>query len=124
MKHLSTILLSVVMLTACSKSADKSASRATASIAPSITSAIASVIYEAGDEKVSFAVNLVADSTTVDDVTLYLYPSKMRWQVLKPSTGMYTMYDHIGQYRSGTQYNFTFHMHDGTTVDIKPFAIP
>lgn len=123
MKRFPLLAITILSLSSCRKSDNTTASSAITT-KPSIVSVTAFKAYSGSNQSVGFTVDLIADSTKVDDVRLYLYPAKFRWEVSRPSTGTYSMYDNIGDYEAGAKYNFIFHMHDGTTIETTPFSLP
>jgi hypothetical protein len=91
---------------------------------PSIVSVKPYAVYSGSNESAAFDVDLISDSTVVEKVDLFLVPDLRRWTVTSPSTGRYTMYDHIGDYDRGSHYYFVFTKKNGTTVKTDTFMIP
>ncbi len=121
MKYL--LILSIVFFS-CSKKSDTITQSEPAD--PYIKSCTFSPIFEAGENHPMFNVSLFSDSSKVDKVVLFISPSTLRWQVLKPSTGNYIMYDHVGKYptyAASIYYYFVFYKKDGTVISTTPFQV-
>lgn len=121
-------LLFVALLFTISCSKPKVAERqaTTTTTGPSITSVKFFPVYSGANASVEFDVTLISDSSIVSKVDLYLSPNSQRWEVLKPVSGTYKMFDHVGDYPTyadGYFYYFSFTEKDGTVINTKPFQV-
>lgn len=124
MKKLIPILILIVSLSACKKESLSTAS--VESKDPSITSVSFAPVYAGSNASVKFTVNLSSDSNSVEKVSLYLAPGELRWEAMRPTTGKYTMYDHVGDYPTFEQnyfYYFVFTKKDGTKITSTQFQV-
>jgi hypothetical protein len=120
------LLLFACLLAACKKPINERVPTNTTTAGPSVTAVKFFPVYSGANASVEFDVDLVSDSATVSKVDLYLSPNSLRWEVLKPVTGAYKMYDHVGDYPTYTDgyfYFFTFVKKDGTVINTKPFQV-
>ena len=121
----SYILIAAILFASCRKeTAPPQTLRAT--VDPSVTSVSFVPLYYAGDFHPKFTVSLVADSNNVDKVILYMVPLIMRWEIIKPTTGTYIMYDHISTfptYSTSRFYYLSFIKKDGSVINEKPFQV-
>lgn len=120
----------MTMATSCTKET-LSTVNSEPTIEPAIEPKITSVAFyrvQAGSNiSVGFTVNLMADSTIISKVALMRVGStQIRWEVKKPITGRYIMYDHLGDYPTYSEhamYFFSFIKKDGKTIDTTPFQV-
>lgn len=84
-------------------------------------------VAEAGESHVAFDVTFTeVAATTVTRLKIYRYPSLLRATLNNPSTGTYTLYDHITlypTYASSTYYQFELEMKDGSKVLMDKFQV-
>lgn len=126
MRKYFTIIVILISFAACKKESVNSLAPIDPTVEPSIVSVTFHSVYEAGAPHPVFNVDLIADSNVIDKVILYMAPTELRWEVNKPTTGKYTMYDHIGEYPTYSQsryYFFSFVKKDGTVLNMQPFQV-
>ena len=92
---------------------------------PSITNYTFKSVHDGGGERPQFTVKVVSDSNVVAKLEL-IRGSFAAWEVIKPVTKTYIMYDHIIDYPTYVQqifYHFSFLKKDGTRVNLPPFQV-
>lgn len=122
------IILSVVLLAACTKQDESMRTSQQATGDPEITLLKFYPVYAGGNPSVCFEVTLnIPDSGSVKKIVLYKTPFQMRWYVDNPKTGKYIMYDHVTTdypvYYSNAFYNFEFEMNAGNKIILDKFQV-
>lgn len=117
------LFIALVAIASCTKQDVATLAPQNRTIEPSIDSVKWRAVYAGSNASTEFTVHLTADSNLVESVKLFIVPTALRWEVKKPQTGKYIMYDHIGDGPEGNYYYFVFYNKDGTTKTLSSFQV-
>jgi hypothetical protein len=125
-KLITSLTILVIVLVSCSKEQPYRA--ALIAEDPKVVRYNFFKVSAGSNESVGFDVVLsIPDTNAVTEIKLLRIPYSLRWEVLKPKSGLYRMYDHLisdyPNYGQDVWYFFEFKMKNGTSVFVDKFQV-